>query len=286
MKSTKEIKEKALQINMKVLKRYDDEAAEIIDMSSHVVLYQFDEDASTWILKALYLFIDELNITNFKGTFSSQIDLQLTDAYIIFRSQNGMFSMLATEIKPQTPTKSIFSGDVAKGPPIFSQKSPQLARANHSNVMTTPKGVNCASNDLEELFRRAALRNEKARSVITPGRDLKTVEPISDLPLNNRGIVSATRNPPSALESSETDSDVSDNSITDVSQTKRRITRRKGNRPIAKLLQSTSLPVEHLIKHSESSATLTKEEFKKRIIDLINVITQLRINIVRSDCCK
>ncbi|RKP18033.1 PH domain-like protein [Rozella allomycis CSF55] len=106
MKSTKEIKEKALQINMKVLKRYDDEAAEIIDMSSHVVLYQFDEDASTWYKKDIegslfvyrrvtfpyygFFIMNRLNITNFKGTFSSQIDLQLTDAYIIFRSQNGM----------------------------------------------------------------------------------------------------------------------------------------------------------------------------------------------------
>lgn len=50
-------------MNLQVLKRQDADVMEIVDTASHVVMYEFDQDAQSWV-REVYCWIGKLPSTH------------------------------------------------------------------------------------------------------------------------------------------------------------------------------------------------------------------------------
>ncbi|ORX90235.1 DCP1-domain-containing protein [Basidiobolus meristosporus CBS 931.73] len=88
--------------NLNVLQRLDRRISEILDSSSHVVVYKFDNDTQSWTKKnvegTMFLFkrevspkygffvMNRLSIDNFIVYLNGNMDLQITTDFIIYRT--------------------------------------------------------------------------------------------------------------------------------------------------------------------------------------------------------
>ncbi|CAJ0860801.1 8370_t:CDS:2 [Entrophospora sp. SA101] len=88
-------------VNLSVLKRHDEYIVEIIDTSSHVVVYLFDRDQSTWTKKGVegtisiqpvfgFIVMNRLGLDNFMAPLVDNMDLEFKDEYIIYRTDDGI----------------------------------------------------------------------------------------------------------------------------------------------------------------------------------------------------
>ncbi|CAJ0759879.1 5394_t:CDS:2 [Entrophospora sp. SA101] len=86
-------------VNLSVLKRHDEYIVEIIDTSSHVVVYLFDRDQSTWTKKGVegtisiqpvfgFIVMNRLGLDNFMAPLVDNMDLEFKDEYIIYRTDD------------------------------------------------------------------------------------------------------------------------------------------------------------------------------------------------------
>ncbi|KAI8325656.1 PH domain-like protein, partial [Martensiomyces pterosporus] len=96
---------KKLAANLQVLRRYDSEIQAIIDTTSHVVLYQFQHDTSSWAKKdvegALFIFqrasapcygfmvMNRLSLDNYTELLNPEMNFQPSDQFLIYRSDGG-----------------------------------------------------------------------------------------------------------------------------------------------------------------------------------------------------
>ncbi|CAH1761323.1 1885_t:CDS:2 [Entrophospora sp. SA101] len=88
-------------VNLSVLKRHDEYIVEIIDTSSHVVVYLFDRDQSTWTKKGVegtisiqpvfgFIVMNRLGLDNFMAPLVDNMDLEFKDEYIIYRTDDDV----------------------------------------------------------------------------------------------------------------------------------------------------------------------------------------------------
>ncbi|KAJ2885124.1 hypothetical protein H4R27_001615 [Coemansia aciculifera] len=96
---------KKLAANLQVLRRYDDQIEAIIDTTSHVVLYQFQETTQEWKNKevegALFIYkrfsaphygftiMNRLGLENFTEHLSADMNFQTSDQIIMYTSTSG-----------------------------------------------------------------------------------------------------------------------------------------------------------------------------------------------------
>ncbi|ORX74173.1 PH domain-like protein, partial [Linderina pennispora] len=112
---------KKLAANLQVLRRYDEHIQAIVGTTSHVVLYQFQQESSTWAKKdvegALFLFerssaphygfmvMNRLGIDNYTELLGPQISIQPTDEFLIYRQSDG--AVMGIWIYEEADRKSI-----------------------------------------------------------------------------------------------------------------------------------------------------------------------------------
>ncbi|KAG0236556.1 hypothetical protein BGW42_003211 [Actinomortierella wolfii] len=90
-------------VNLSVLKRHDPNIAEIIDTSSYVVVYQFDESSQSWPFYIEnfccdrsttptygFFIMNRLSIENFMVDLTGDLALQLTSDYIIYSDDQNI----------------------------------------------------------------------------------------------------------------------------------------------------------------------------------------------------
>ncbi|KAJ2391325.1 hypothetical protein H4S02_001394 [Coemansia sp. RSA 2611] len=96
---------KRLAANLQVLRRYDSQIEAIIDTTSHVVLYQFQESSQSWANKevegALFLFkraaapyygfmiMNRLGLDNYTERLSADMSFQTSDQIVIYTSKQN-----------------------------------------------------------------------------------------------------------------------------------------------------------------------------------------------------
>ncbi|CEG38694.1 Decapping enzyme complex component DCP1 [Plasmopara halstedii] len=95
-------------MNLQVLKRQDNDVAEIIDTASHVVIYEFDQDAQSWKRKDVEgcLFVvkrtstprfqvfvnNRLSTTNMTLSLNEHLQVDNVDSFLILRSPDVAYS--------------------------------------------------------------------------------------------------------------------------------------------------------------------------------------------------
>ncbi|KAI9500225.1 hypothetical protein BX070DRAFT_196005, partial [Coemansia spiralis] len=96
---------KKLAANLQVLRRYDEQIEAIIDTTSHVVLYQFQEDSQSWANKevegALFIYkrssvphygftiMNRVGLENYTEYLSTDLDFQTSGQIVIYKSKNS-----------------------------------------------------------------------------------------------------------------------------------------------------------------------------------------------------
>ncbi|ORY33001.1 PH domain-like protein, partial [Rhizoclosmatium globosum] len=90
--------------NLKVLRRHDDKIISILDSTSHVVVYEFDEQRQSWnkrgiegtlfivsrnaTLQHQLLILNRLGLENLTLDLNTDIEFQITGDYVIYRDQS------------------------------------------------------------------------------------------------------------------------------------------------------------------------------------------------------
>ncbi|KAG0257388.1 hypothetical protein BG011_004006 [Mortierella polycephala] len=93
-------------VNLSVLQRHDPHISDIIDSSSYVVVYKFDEDSQAWTKKGVegtmfvfkrstlpsygFFIMNRLGLDNLMADLTADMALQLTTDYIIYRDDKDI----------------------------------------------------------------------------------------------------------------------------------------------------------------------------------------------------
>ncbi|KAJ3004749.1 UNVERIFIED_CONTAM: mRNA-decapping enzyme 1B [Siphonaria sp. JEL0065] len=94
--------------NLKVLRRHDDKITDILDSTSHVVVYEFDEAKQSWTkrgiegtlfivqrdfsLKHRMMILNRLGLENLEVDLNNEVEFQVTGDYVIYRDPSqGVF---------------------------------------------------------------------------------------------------------------------------------------------------------------------------------------------------
>ncbi|KAJ2453651.1 hypothetical protein EV183_002055 [Coemansia sp. RSA 2336] len=86
---------KKLAANLQVLRRYDSQIEAIIDTTSHVVLYQFQQASQTWVSKGGgrmtaphygFMIMNRLGLENYTEQLQEGMDFQTSDQIVIYTS--------------------------------------------------------------------------------------------------------------------------------------------------------------------------------------------------------
>ena len=110
-------KQKQAEFNLATLKRRDADITEILDMSAHVVLYQFNETTQAWDRKNvegglfvvarasdpahMFVVMNRLSNDNVVEAVTSDFQMELTDQFLLYRNErqeiNGIWFYAAAE---------------------------------------------------------------------------------------------------------------------------------------------------------------------------------------------
>ncbi|KAJ2602003.1 hypothetical protein GGF39_000950 [Coemansia sp. RSA 1721] len=96
---------KKLAANLQVLRRYDEQIEAIVDTTSHVVLYQFQEATQSWANKAVegalfiykrasapyygFTILNRVGLDNYTELLSADMTFQTSDQIVIYTSKSG-----------------------------------------------------------------------------------------------------------------------------------------------------------------------------------------------------
>ncbi|TPX65309.1 hypothetical protein SpCBS45565_g05294 [Spizellomyces sp. 'palustris'] len=124
-----------LAVNLNVLRRHDSNIVAILDSSSHVVVYDFDQQSSSWTKKGIEgtMFVFQRSVEPFYGLFvmnrlgienlmvllSADMEVQLMQEFVIYRKPDGAkrlikFQSLSANIE-HFLTLGVDSGDSVQG---------------------------------------------------------------------------------------------------------------------------------------------------------------------------
>ncbi|KAK3808092.1 MAG: hypothetical protein JOS17DRAFT_780673 [Linnemannia elongata] len=100
-------------VNLSVLQRHDPHISDILDSSSYVVVYKFDEDSQAWTKKGVegtmfvfrrstlpsygFFIMNRLGIDNMMADLTADMALQLTSDYIIYRDEHDIHGIWVYE---------------------------------------------------------------------------------------------------------------------------------------------------------------------------------------------
>ncbi|CAI2169824.1 15946_t:CDS:2, partial [Funneliformis geosporum] len=97
-------------VNLNVLRRHDQNIVEIVDSSSHVVVYKFDHEQGAWTKKGVegtlfvfkrceqpvygFIVMNRLGIDNFMAPLTDSMELEFKDEYIIYHTDDVLLWMV------------------------------------------------------------------------------------------------------------------------------------------------------------------------------------------------
>ncbi|KAI9021206.1 hypothetical protein DFJ74DRAFT_707172 [Hyaloraphidium curvatum] len=174
--------------NLRVLQRHDPQIADILDAASHVVVYRFDDEKEAWdkvqvegtmfVTRSTrdppygFFIINRSNLNNFSASLSSEMDIDVTGDYVIYKTgDDHTYGLWISEVKDRNRIGNLIQ-DLCK----------QIGNTQPS----MPKSTVNAGLDLLSLLRRA--KEEHDHASVQPGpfyTTSPTVPPASAGPLAN-----------------------------------------------------------------------------------------------------
>ncbi|KAF9968701.1 hypothetical protein BGZ70_010207 [Mortierella alpina] len=171
-------------VNLSVLQRHDAYISDIIDSSSYVVVYKFDEASQAWTKKGVegtmfvfkrstapsygFFIMNRLGLDNLMADLTADMALQLTSDYIIYRDEKDIHGIWIYEpadrdrigeklmdcckrAKEESPVAA------AQSPPTPRQSAVEQRRTEHSpaTTATEPAPADSLSRMLNEAMSRA-----------------------------------------------------------------------------------------------------------------------------------
>jgi hypothetical protein len=98
-------KAKQLEYNLAVLKRRDADISEVLNMTGHVVLYQYNETTQAWDLKKvegslfvvartseprhMFVVLNRLSSQNVVEAVTADFQMELTDQFLLYRNDKA-----------------------------------------------------------------------------------------------------------------------------------------------------------------------------------------------------
>ncbi|KND04991.1 uncharacterized protein SPPG_00674 [Spizellomyces punctatus DAOM BR117] len=146
-----------LAVNLNVLRRHDSNIVAILDSSSHVVVYDFDQQSSSWTKKGIEgtMFVFQRSVEPFYGLFvmnrlgienlmvllSADMEVQLMQEFVIYRkpddsgdSVQGLWMYETADRTRLYTTLLKYQSAIAGAPPISSAQ-PQQAYGQPVDIM-------------------------------------------------------------------------------------------------------------------------------------------------------
>ncbi|KAF9356854.1 hypothetical protein BGX26_004626 [Mortierella sp. AD094] len=218
-------------VNLSVLQRHDPHISDIIDSSSHVVVYKFDEDSQTWTKKNVegtmfvfkrstapsygFFIMNRLGLENLMADLTGDMALQLTSDYIIYRAGEDIHGIWIFETtdrdriaaklqecckKAMEESQDLIKPSTPSDAATKHQSSPQ--RSSHSP--SNPTFTDSAATD--PLTRMLSEAMSRARVSETSGAPLVSQFPQQASSANTSAVISSpvvqkTVQPPPANQS-------------------------------------------------------------------------------------
>ncbi|KAF9168566.1 hypothetical protein DFQ26_005597 [Actinomortierella ambigua] len=148
-------------VNLSVLKRHDPNIAEIIDTSSYVVVYQFDEASQSWTKKGVegtmfvftrttspsfgFYIMNRLSIENFMVDLTGDLALQLTSDYIIYSDEQSKDWQPVQQQQTQRQTPSAQASVESTDDPLSRMLAAAMSKAKVSETSGLPTGSEYSS---------------------------------------------------------------------------------------------------------------------------------------------
>ncbi|KAJ2698397.1 hypothetical protein H4218_003311 [Coemansia sp. IMI 209128] len=140
---------KKLAANLQVLRRYDDQIEAIIDTTSHVVLYQFQDTTQEWKNKevegALFIYkrysapyygftiMNRLGLENFTEHLGGDMSFQTSDQIIMYTSRSGILGVWIYEEADRVRIPEQLGACCKSVKSAFSGQSPQRLYPKNSD---------------------------------------------------------------------------------------------------------------------------------------------------------
>ncbi|RUS18747.1 hypothetical protein BC937DRAFT_88398 [Endogone sp. FLAS-F59071] len=199
-----------LAVNLSVLRRHDNTIEEILDSSSHVCVYKFDGAQGAWAKKGvegtMFVFkrsksptygvfvLNRLGIDNYSTFLTKGLEIQLTEEYIIYRTEDGMVRRsgkrlreLANDTLPLNPSPPSV--------PTSANNTPADQPPNSISSDPTPPQYG-KSIDILSLFKQAAAPTQEQDSHASPP------QPMGD-PAPQPAETTSTHIPPTTASASD-----------------------------------------------------------------------------------
>ncbi|KAF9355195.1 hypothetical protein BGX34_010610 [Mortierella sp. NVP85] len=190
-------------VNLGVLRRHDPHISDILDSSSHVVVYKFDEDAQTSTTPTYGFFImNRLGLDNLMADLTGDMALQLTSDYLIYRDEKDIHGIWIYEpndrdrigekllecrqmAKEETQSTSYPS---AASPPTSMSNDQALSQTSSKSSTASAPTASAASTDpltrmLSDAMSRARV-SEASGAPLAPQSDGGIKSPLANI-LNN-----------------------------------------------------------------------------------------------------
>ncbi|CAG8531184.1 1006_t:CDS:2, partial [Ambispora leptoticha] len=167
-----------LAVNLSVLRRHDKNIVEIIDSSSHVVVYKFDTQTTSWTKKGVegtlfvfkrciqpvygFIVMNRVGIDNFVASLTDNMDIESKNGYIIYKADKGEIHGIWTfeeKDRDRIVNQLLLCCKESKTviPPPQLAESPQISNST-TNSTTPPSQSYGRSIDLLTLFQQAGTK--------------------------------------------------------------------------------------------------------------------------------
>ncbi|CAG8456462.1 4924_t:CDS:2 [Ambispora gerdemannii] len=164
-------------VNLSVLRRHDKNIVEIIDGSSHAVVYKFDNQTTSWTKKGVegtlfvfkrciqpvygFIVMNRLGIDNFVAPLTDNMDIELKNTYIMYKTDkdeiHGIW-IFEEKDRDRIVNQLLLCCKESKTaiPPPQLVESPQIP--NSTTIATSPPQSYGRSIDLLTLFQQAGTK--------------------------------------------------------------------------------------------------------------------------------
>ncbi|KAF9149925.1 hypothetical protein BG015_008265 [Linnemannia schmuckeri] len=187
-------------VNLSVLQRHDPHISDILDSSSYVVVYKFDEDSQAWTKKGVegtmfvfrrstlpsygFFIMNRLGIDNMMADLTADMALQLTSDYIIYRDEHDIHGIWVYEPadrdrigeklmecckKAKDDGSHLTNGSTGKASPSASSDHSSVPRTHEQpSVPSAPTDVTATSDPLSRMLSEAMSRARVSESSGVP----------------------------------------------------------------------------------------------------------------------
>ncbi|KAG9292028.1 hypothetical protein G9A89_017927 [Geosiphon pyriformis] len=203
-------------VNLSVLRRHDKNIVEIIDSSSYVVVYKFDNQTRSWTKKGVegtlfvfkrcvqpvygFIVMNRLGIDNFVASLTDGMNIEFTDTYIMYKTDEGikentLFAAISRIERPRPNREDNVKLSKTAIPPPPLSESPRITST--TSIATPPPSQSYGKSiDIVTLFQQAGTNqmNGASNGSLSPRQPTPPLSSVSERDILNNLFLKANVN--------------------------------------------------------------------------------------------